>query len=189
MDSAQAASIIRAAHAKKPRVPVIAYDRLITGAYEDAYASFDGSVGVQQGKFMKATLPRAARLCRSPVRRPTTTLTCSTAAPCRFSNHCSIAASLQARLRQIHPELGRCHCAAGDGLGPQPAEQQGERRARRQRRHGRWCHHRAAGSEARRQDPSNRSGRHRRRHAADLPGQPEHDDLQARSVELGATGR
>jgi D-xylose transport system substrate-binding protein len=54
VDSAQAASIIRAAHANKPRVPVIAYDRLITGAYEDAYVSFNGfAVGVQQGTFIK----------------------------------------------------------------------------------------------------------------------------------------
>jgi D-xylose transport system substrate-binding protein len=53
VDSAQAAQIVKLAHAQKPRVPVLAYDRLITGAYEDAYASFNGyQVGVQQGKFI-----------------------------------------------------------------------------------------------------------------------------------------
>src|SRR5947209_6176459 len=53
VDSGQAAAIVRAAHANKPRVSVMGYDRLITGAYEDAYASFDGfSVGVQQGKWL-----------------------------------------------------------------------------------------------------------------------------------------
>jgi D-xylose transport system substrate-binding protein len=63
VDSAQAASIIRAAHANKPRVPVIAYDRLITGAYEDAYASFDGaSVGVQQGNFLKAHVAKGGTI-------------------------------------------------------------------------------------------------------------------------------
>lgn len=54
VDSGQAAAIVKAAHANKPRVPVIAYDRLITGAWEDAYASFDGyQVGVQQGLYIK----------------------------------------------------------------------------------------------------------------------------------------
>jgi len=54
VDSGQAAAIVRAAHANKPRVPVLAYDRLITGAFEDAYASFNGfNVGVQQGTFIK----------------------------------------------------------------------------------------------------------------------------------------
>jgi D-xylose transport system substrate-binding protein len=63
VDSAQAASIIRAAHANKPRVPVIAYDRLITGAYEDAYASFNGySVGVQQGQYLKAHVAKGGTL-------------------------------------------------------------------------------------------------------------------------------
>jgi D-xylose transport system substrate-binding protein len=63
VDSAQAASIIREAHNNKPRVPVIAYDRLITGAYEDAYASFDGySVGVKQGNFLKAHVAKGGTL-------------------------------------------------------------------------------------------------------------------------------
>jgi D-xylose transport system substrate-binding protein len=54
VDSAQAAAIVREAHANSPSVPVIAYDRLITGANEDAYASFDGfSVGKQQGMYLK----------------------------------------------------------------------------------------------------------------------------------------
>lgn len=51
---ANAAGIVRAAHANSPRVPVLAYDRLITGIKLDAYASFNGfSVGVQQGKYIK----------------------------------------------------------------------------------------------------------------------------------------
>jgi D-xylose transport system substrate-binding protein len=63
VDSAQAASIIRAAHANKPRVPVIAYDRLITGAYEDAYASFNGfAVGVQQAKYLKAHVAKGGTI-------------------------------------------------------------------------------------------------------------------------------
>lgn len=63
VDSAQAASIIRAAHANKPRVPVIAYDRLITGAFEDAYASFNGfAVGVQQGNFLKAHVAKGGTI-------------------------------------------------------------------------------------------------------------------------------
>jgi len=54
VDSGQAAQIVKAAHQNSPRVPVLAYDRLITGAKEDAYASFNGfSVGVQQGTFIK----------------------------------------------------------------------------------------------------------------------------------------
>jgi D-xylose transport system substrate-binding protein len=53
VDSGQAGAIIKAAHANKPRVKVLAYDRLITGAYEDAYASFNGyNVGVQQGRWI-----------------------------------------------------------------------------------------------------------------------------------------
>jgi D-xylose transport system substrate-binding protein len=51
---AGAAQIVKAAHQSSPRVPVLAYDRLITGAKEDAYASFDGfSVGVKQGTYIK----------------------------------------------------------------------------------------------------------------------------------------
>lgn len=54
VDSGQAAAIVRAAHANSPRVPVLAYDRLISGVKVDAYASFNGfQVGVQQGKFIK----------------------------------------------------------------------------------------------------------------------------------------
>jgi D-xylose transport system substrate-binding protein len=63
VDSAQAASIVRAAHANKPRVPVIGYDRLITGAYEDAYISFNGyAVGVQQGKYLKAHVAKGGTI-------------------------------------------------------------------------------------------------------------------------------
>jgi D-xylose transport system substrate-binding protein len=54
VDAAQAAQIVKAAHQNSPRVPVLAYDRLITGAKEDAYASFNGfSVGVKQGTYIK----------------------------------------------------------------------------------------------------------------------------------------
>jgi D-xylose transport system substrate-binding protein len=54
VDSAGAASIVRAAHQNKPKVKVIAYDRLITGVQEDAYVSFNGfQVGVQQGQYLK----------------------------------------------------------------------------------------------------------------------------------------
>ncbi|MGH2442509.1 MAG: sugar ABC transporter substrate-binding protein [Chloroflexota bacterium] len=63
VDSAQAAIIVRDAHANKPRVPVIAYDRLITGAREDAYASFNGfAVGVQQAKFLKSHVKKGSTL-------------------------------------------------------------------------------------------------------------------------------
>jgi D-xylose transport system substrate-binding protein len=63
VDSAQAALIVRSAHANNPRVPVLAYDRLITGAYEDAYASFDGaSVGVQQAKYLVAHVPKGSTI-------------------------------------------------------------------------------------------------------------------------------
>ena len=63
VDSAQAAAIVREAHNNKPRVPVIAYDRLITGAFEDAYASFDGySVGVKQGKFLQAHVAKGGTI-------------------------------------------------------------------------------------------------------------------------------
>jgi D-xylose transport system substrate-binding protein len=63
VDSAQAALIVKAAHANTPRVPVLAYDRLITGAFEDAYASFDGySVGVQQAKFLVAHVKKGSTI-------------------------------------------------------------------------------------------------------------------------------
>src|SRR5579872_6988896 len=49
---ADASPIVRAAHAS--HVKILAYDRLILGAREDAYASFNGyQVGVQQGMFIK----------------------------------------------------------------------------------------------------------------------------------------
>jgi D-xylose transport system substrate-binding protein len=51
---ADASPIVRLAHNNSPRVKVLAYDRLILGAQEDAYASFNGyTVGVQQGTFIK----------------------------------------------------------------------------------------------------------------------------------------
>jgi D-xylose transport system substrate-binding protein len=63
VDSAQAALIVKAAHAEHPRVPVLAYDRLITGAFEDAYASFDGySVGVQQAKYLVAHVAKGSTI-------------------------------------------------------------------------------------------------------------------------------
>lgn len=63
VDSAQAAAIVKAAHAEKPRVKVLAYDRLISGAFEDAYASFDGfNVGVQQGKYLKAHVAKGGTI-------------------------------------------------------------------------------------------------------------------------------
>jgi D-xylose transport system substrate-binding protein len=63
VDSAQAAAIVRAAHANKPRVPVIAYDRLITGVKSDAYVSFNGfQVGVQQGKFIKSHVKKGGTI-------------------------------------------------------------------------------------------------------------------------------
>jgi D-xylose transport system substrate-binding protein len=63
VDSAQAAIIVKEAHANKPRVPVIAYDRLITGAKEDAYASFDGfKVGVQQAKYLAAHVAKGSTI-------------------------------------------------------------------------------------------------------------------------------
>ncbi len=53
VDSTQAASIVRAAHANSPRVPVIAYDRLIKDADVDAYVTFDPiSVGRQQAQYI-----------------------------------------------------------------------------------------------------------------------------------------
>lgn len=63
VDSTQAAAIVRAAHANKPYVPVIAYDRLIFGAAVDAYTSFDGfSVGVQQGKYLIAHVKKGGTI-------------------------------------------------------------------------------------------------------------------------------
>lgn len=63
VDSAQAAVIVRQAHANKPRVPVISYDRLITGARSDAYTSFNGyQVGVDQGKFLKSRLKKGSTI-------------------------------------------------------------------------------------------------------------------------------
>jgi D-xylose transport system substrate-binding protein len=63
VDSAQAALIVKAAHANKPRVPVLAYDRLISGAFEDAYASFDGySVGVQQAKSLVKNVAKGSTI-------------------------------------------------------------------------------------------------------------------------------
>lgn len=63
VDSAGAAAIVRAAHANSPRVPVISYDRLITGVKSDAYVSFNGyEVGVQQGKFIKSHVKKGGTL-------------------------------------------------------------------------------------------------------------------------------
>jgi D-xylose transport system substrate-binding protein len=63
VDSAGAAQIVRLAHANNPPVPVIAYDRLITGAKVDAYVSFDGfSVGVQQAKYLVAHVKKGGTI-------------------------------------------------------------------------------------------------------------------------------
>ena len=53
VDSTQAGAIVRSAHDNKPRVPVIAYDRLVSGADVDAYATFDPiAVGRQQAEYI-----------------------------------------------------------------------------------------------------------------------------------------
>lgn len=63
VDSTQAAAIVRAAHANKPYVPVIAYDRLISGAAVDAYTSFDGfAVGVQQAQYLVAHVKKGGTI-------------------------------------------------------------------------------------------------------------------------------
>ncbi|MDB5075536.1 MAG: sugar transporter substrate-binding protein [Chloroflexi bacterium] len=63
VDSAGAGQIVRLAHANKPYVPVISYDRLITGAPVDAYVSFDGfSVGVQQATYLKSKVAKGGTI-------------------------------------------------------------------------------------------------------------------------------
>jgi len=63
VDSAQAAAIVRLAHANSPKVPVIAYDRLIQGAPVDAYTTFDGfSVGAQQAKYLIAHVKKGGSI-------------------------------------------------------------------------------------------------------------------------------
>lgn len=53
VDSVQAKAIVQAAHQNSPRVPVIAYDRLINDAPVDAYTSFNGfAVGQQQARYL-----------------------------------------------------------------------------------------------------------------------------------------
>ncbi|MBV9281079.1 MAG: substrate-binding domain-containing protein, partial [Chloroflexi bacterium] len=60
---ADASGVVRAAHANNPPIPVLAYDRLISGTKVDAYASFNGyAVGVQQGKFLKNHLKKGATI-------------------------------------------------------------------------------------------------------------------------------
>ena len=62
-DSAGAAAIVRIAHQNSPKVPVIAYDRLIKGAPVDAYTTFDGfSVGQQQARYLVAHLKKGATI-------------------------------------------------------------------------------------------------------------------------------
>jgi D-xylose transport system substrate-binding protein len=63
VDSAGAAAVVKLAHANKPYVPVIAYDRLITGTPVDAYVSFDGfNVGVQQAKYLVAHVKKGGTI-------------------------------------------------------------------------------------------------------------------------------
>ncbi|GAC1643395.1 MAG: D-xylose ABC transporter substrate-binding protein [Chloroflexota bacterium] len=53
VDSVQAKAIVQAAHSNSPRVPVIAYDRLINDVPVDAYTSFNGfAVGKQQARYL-----------------------------------------------------------------------------------------------------------------------------------------
>jgi D-xylose transport system substrate-binding protein len=53
VDQVQARSVVQAAHANSPSVPVIAYDRLIKNAPLDAYDTFDNfGVGVKQAKWL-----------------------------------------------------------------------------------------------------------------------------------------
>jgi D-xylose transport system substrate-binding protein len=63
VDSVQAKAIVADAHANSPKVPVIAYDRLIQDAPVDAYTSFDGfSVGVQQAKYLVAHVKKGGTI-------------------------------------------------------------------------------------------------------------------------------
>ena len=53
VDQVEAKSIVQAAHANSPKVPVLAYDRLIKNAQLDAYDTFDNfGVGVQQARWL-----------------------------------------------------------------------------------------------------------------------------------------
>lgn len=53
VDSTQAAAIVRAAHDNSPKVPVIAYDRLVNDSDVDAYVTFDPvAVGRQQATYL-----------------------------------------------------------------------------------------------------------------------------------------
>jgi len=63
VDSVGAGQIVKLAHANTPPVPVIAYDRLITGAPVDAYTSFDGfAVGVAQAKYLVANVKKGGTI-------------------------------------------------------------------------------------------------------------------------------
>jgi D-xylose transport system substrate-binding protein len=63
VDSAGAAAVVKLAHANNPPVPVIAYDRLITGTPVDAYVSFDGyNVGVQQANYLVAHVKKGGTI-------------------------------------------------------------------------------------------------------------------------------
>jgi D-xylose transport system substrate-binding protein len=63
VDSTQAKAVVNDAHANKPTVPVIAYDRLIFDAPLDAYTSFNGfSVGVQQARYLVKHVKRGGTI-------------------------------------------------------------------------------------------------------------------------------
>lgn len=60
-DSAKAGAIVQMA--KQRKVPVVSYDRLITGADIDLYASFDNTkIGVMQAEYLLSKAPRGAYL-------------------------------------------------------------------------------------------------------------------------------
>lgn len=63
VDSVQAKVIVQDAHQNKPRVPVLAYDRLIDDVPVDAYASFNGfKVGVAQADYLKAHVAKGGTI-------------------------------------------------------------------------------------------------------------------------------
>ena len=179
MDSKSAAAIAEKAQAQN--VPVVSYDRLIENGEVDAYVSFDN---VKVGELQAETLAKKLKEDGSPS-GPIIMINGDPADP--------NAARLQGRRPQRvrrrrgqdrqgirHARLVRRKRPARGAAGDHRARQQRVRRhLRRQRRHRR---RRDRGDEGRRDQPGrkagHRSGRDRRRAAADPRRPAVHDDLQ-----------
>ncbi len=181
-----AVSIVAAANAQG--VPVIAYDRFISGGDLAYYVSFDNeNIGRAAGEALVDELDER-RAPSGGILMVNGSPTDNNAGGFKAGAHSVLDASGYDDPRRVrHPRL---EPRQGAGLGRRPdhpVRRRHRRRLRRQRRHGERRDRRAQGRERRAPPAGHRAGCRARRHPAHRRRRPVHDHLQGHQA--GGRGR